>query len=115
MATFFGDQHVEMMLRFLETFGGMTVQVPPVDTLMRAKRDVEIWEAVHRCPNRRTVLKLSRGFEMSEDSVCRAYRRVCGQLGVEDQYGTSPTGEIAEASCSDGRDEHDPDPDDSLD
>lgn len=90
LSDFFEKEREGLMVDFLRTFGGMTLSVPALDTLDRAERDVDIWESVDRDPTFKTICFLAEQYSMDENSVLRAYKRVCAQLKEPVKYGEEP-------------------------
>ena len=62
----FGDKVIE----FLDIFAGQTIEVPSLDKLERAVRDVQVYNRLQRTPNRDATLSdLCTEYDLTEQQI----------------------------------------------
>lgn len=75
----------ELVMKFLDIFGGLTIKVPDRSFLEQATRDVDIFQMMSKSPDQEAAVDyLARKYDMIPDYVRECYDRV---KKIRERYG----------------------------
>lgn len=65
----------DRLVKFLEIFGGTTIQIPPRDEIINAARSIDIFTRISTTGHRSTMItRLSEEYDITEDMVMSIFR-----------------------------------------